>query len=825
MSLQYTGVLTGSWNQSFLAEGYYVDIYKNDIQYDSLTLVGGANTSFQYTGFTEGESGFAKIRSYSGNLTSSNFLETGHKYFNTENFHTTSGSGLYMEDFSIDLIETPAYSSASGYVATGSYPLQNINIKFDLRTPRDNTSVTEFHQEPFISNGQYIIYSEAQSYFTGSLLTNEFLYTNTVGKRNIYSKIIVNDTYDKSITGILHLNNEAPKITNVVTRLNDYSIGESGYGVSGRLGIYPQISGQSSQQIHYSFSYDTDFTGFFKNVSTQNLHNYSTDIPLGTGVYLKAIAEDFIGSGNIFYLTGNLSKPTGTSTTTSYPTIDSFSSLINENYKNFTFSTLTKELQQSGDYVSGTRSPALASGYYYKISVDPSSTGYLNGDSYFTGILYGDTGATVNLFDSRSTSQEHFYSTLKLHKSGQGNTVYDTKSISGIIPYPSIINTGYSLGYENGVTNFQFTTNFPTGSTFLQYIISGEGQPSYATGLSYNSFSTGVKDASVNIKLVKSSDHTSIYGQATISSSGVQPILGVERNQLTDLDGTIPIAFRNINEVPITGFHLFRKPIITSLTGVGGTGSAPLSSSFSGLLSVTPSSSNLISYRTNLGAYYDRIISSVKASQNYTGYNETGGLFYYNSGNNFEYIAIPYNGYGSGSYAATLKSSFPINAFTTDIRGDTNTNISQISSVSSDVSSVTTSITNTGSTVYTHLSGTSDTLSSKISNTESTLNSSISTLSGVSLFTTGSSQNITGTLSVGSTSNNTLFEVHGTGSHINSDLNISGKLNVTGRIQIGGNRPSSSTDPGNPGQIAYDANYFYVCTGTNQWGRVEISNW
>lgn len=825
MPILPTGVLSGSWNQSALAQGYHVNIYKNGIHHDSFSLAGGSNTSFYYTGFSEGEDGFARIRSYSGIFTSSNFIETGHKNFNPENFHTTSGLGLSIEDFTVNNINHSAYLSTSGYIASGVYDSPEISISLDLKTPRDNSSVIGFQEEPFISNGQYLIYSGNQNQFSGNLLSNKFTYKNLTGPRNLYSKIIVNDYYQKSITGIVHLNKESPKIKSITTRLMDYTSNQSGYGVSGKLILFPQISG-SSQKINYYFSYDTDFTGFFKQASTDNLYNYNESIPLGTGVYVKAVAEDFLGTGDPFYYTGNLSKATGITTSVYKHKINSFSVKVDENYQDISFLTFTKSLQKASDHVSGLRSPTLQSGYYYNVSVDPSSTGYFNSDSYFTGSIYGDlTGLSFNLFNERTSSQQIFYSTLQLHKSGEGSKIYDSKITNGQLPYPKLISTGYSLNYLNGITTFSFNSNFPTGSSQLQYIISGLDQSPYTGNLSLSSFTTGARDSSVNIKLVKSADNSFIYDQQTLGSTGVQPELSIRRFQLSDLDGTIPIAFSSQNEAGATGIHLFRKGVIEYVTGVSGVSSQPFSSTFSGITAVTPSSENLIGTKIDFSQHYDRAISSISPTTTYTGHNETGGLFYYNSGNLFQYMAIPYNAYGSGSSANTLSTSFPFNSFTEDIRTDTNTNITQISTVSSDVSSTVSNIKTTGATLYSALSGTSDTIGNSLNSTGNKLSNNLKSLSGVGLFTTGYSQNITGNLNIGSLSDNVLFEVHGTGSHINTDLDISGKLNVSGRVRIGGNRPSTSTDPGSPGQLAYDNGYFYVCTGTNKWGRVEISSW
>lgn len=37
--------------------------------------------------------------------------------------------------------------------------------------------------------------------------------------------------------------------------------------------------------------------------------------------------------------------------------------------------------------------------------------------------------------------------------------------------------------------------------------------------------------------------------------------------------------------------------------------------------------------------------------------------------------------------------------------------------------------------------------------------------------------------------------------------------------------PSSASDTGAAGQIAWDADYIYVCTATDTWKRVAISTW
>ena len=37
--------------------------------------------------------------------------------------------------------------------------------------------------------------------------------------------------------------------------------------------------------------------------------------------------------------------------------------------------------------------------------------------------------------------------------------------------------------------------------------------------------------------------------------------------------------------------------------------------------------------------------------------------------------------------------------------------------------------------------------------------------------------------------------------------------------------PASASDTGSAGQVAYDADYFYICVDTDTWKRVGVSTW
>ncbi len=64
------------------------------------------------------------------------------------------------------------------------------------------------------------------------------------------------------------------------------------------------------------------------------------------------------------------------------------------------------------------------------------------------------------------------------------------------------------------------------------------------------------------------------------------------------------------------------------------------------------------------------------------------------------------------------------------------------------------------------------------------------------------------------------------GNALKGDLQ-NGNLYVTGQtFRIATSKtPSSATDTGTAGQIAWDANYIYICIATNTWRRVAHSTW
>lgn len=44
-------------------------------------------------------------------------------------------------------------------------------------------------------------------------------------------------------------------------------------------------------------------------------------------------------------------------------------------------------------------------------------------------------------------------------------------------------------------------------------------------------------------------------------------------------------------------------------------------------------------------------------------------------------------------------------------------------------------------------------------------------------------------------------------------------------IAVNAGVPATASDTGTAGQVAWDADYFYVCTATDTWKRVAVATW
>ena len=57
------------------------------------------------------------------------------------------------------------------------------------------------------------------------------------------------------------------------------------------------------------------------------------------------------------------------------------------------------------------------------------------------------------------------------------------------------------------------------------------------------------------------------------------------------------------------------------------------------------------------------------------------------------------------------------------------------------------------------------------------------------------------------------------------DIRVAGAINANGNTVIKTKTPASAAATGTTGEIAWDANYFYVCTATNTWKRTALTTW
>lgn len=48
--------------------------------------------------------------------------------------------------------------------------------------------------------------------------------------------------------------------------------------------------------------------------------------------------------------------------------------------------------------------------------------------------------------------------------------------------------------------------------------------------------------------------------------------------------------------------------------------------------------------------------------------------------------------------------------------------------------------------------------------------------------------------------------------------------NLMANVPISNSAPANSTANGFSGTVRYDANYLYICTANNTWGRIAFSN-
>ena len=56
-------------------------------------------------------------------------------------------------------------------------------------------------------------------------------------------------------------------------------------------------------------------------------------------------------------------------------------------------------------------------------------------------------------------------------------------------------------------------------------------------------------------------------------------------------------------------------------------------------------------------------------------------------------------------------------------------------------------------------------------------------------------------------------------------IGTDGSVTITGPLVIPTKTPSSASDTGTTGEIAWDADYIYVCIATDTWVRSPLATW
>jgi len=52
-----------------------------------------------------------------------------------------------------------------------------------------------------------------------------------------------------------------------------------------------------------------------------------------------------------------------------------------------------------------------------------------------------------------------------------------------------------------------------------------------------------------------------------------------------------------------------------------------------------------------------------------------------------------------------------------------------------------------------------------------------------------------------------------------------GRVKINGQLELQTKTPASASATGTVGEIAWDADYIYICTATDTWKRVGIATW
>ena len=705
--------------------------------------------------------------------------------------------------------EMTSIAQSAGFFSTGSINDDTVNIKYNLISPRDKSLINNFQDfinEPF---GKSVTgYIEDQSGYHVSIpniFSTTVNFTYTGNNRNFNFHIVAEDYYTGLSTGIISLNNSFAKVEELPFATE--TINNS----SGNLNFFPVYS-KAITGIHAFLYNDSSYSSLDQTLITDDTSSFSFQIDLNSDKYLKLIPYERYGSGHHYNPQTNFGI---------YENVNEASNTAKINLKSF--QTISGERFAK---VYGNTNLQSYSGYHLDFSI---YTGINNStNQYFSGSFNNDVDYLFDVTGSRSGAEENFNVDFVLYKSGNSQYL-DSGTMQMFVPYPKITRTSIIQNNSSDSPSFDFNwnTNIKNYTSYLNFLINYSGVNQYTTqDKTLNIPMSGVRQKSINVSLVNSSNSGEVYD--TLSLTGISYIPRISEIQVINDEFYAP-KFDQVVISPLisgdyfSGFKLYENKTFKIVDAQLTTGKESLDS-----WSINESFFNQESNEN-----YINIPSpaSVETQRQALSTGDMLGSGYYLTGNIYHYKIIPYDFVGSGEmFEFDLEHGLA--NFATVIRSDTDTTINNVTVISGNVGNVDASLVTVSGNVNT-VSSNLGTVSGDLINTQSDL----ATISGRTkvlptgnqimsgnLNVTGNSH-ISGQLNVGRTEDNVLFAVHGTGSFINSNLEVSGRLAVSGRLTIGGDPPTSSTNTGIRGQIAFDENYFYVCTGRNRWGRIELSDW
>ena len=731
--------------------------------------------------------------------------------------------------------EMTSIAQSGGLFSTGSINDDTVNIKYDLISPRSGNLIDNFQEfidEPFAQKiTGYFSDSQGYQFLLNDISSNSINHNYTGNDTSFYLNLFSLDFYSGLSTGVLKINNEKTSVIDLQSTKEIIS-------GSGKLSLFPSFSRATTG--NHVFLYEDSSLSTLSDSIFSTGTEFSFSIPLNTSRYVKIIPYTRFESGNHFYDSGDYGIYSIDTE------VESVYKITNQNFLLFSGNQYAK--------INCYSNLESYSGYHLDLSIYSGEN--VASNQYFSGSFNEDIVYDFDITGSRSGKENEFNVDCLLYKSGNLKPL-DSGSLVISSLYPQIIKaTGIEFQDINRQDfDFSWDCNLQNFEDYLTFLISYDGVTQYKTG--DNSLSLSIpssRQRSIEVSLASNSNTGNIFDTVYLTGISYAPVIDHLKNEnnlyytpkydQVVLSPTISTSKRNIS-----GFKLYQKKSFSFEPSE--TGSDQLLSGLKESVESYPLNSSYLYQSVSLGekvinvpAPEDTVVATT--GNLYTGTIGTGFQSgYYTSGNIYNYKLVPFDFVGSGEVLSfDLEQS--VSNVTKVIRQDTDTTIVNITNVTSEVSNVGTDLSgvsgdvNTVSSNLSTVSGDVNTVSSNLSTVSGNLDSvniDLSLVSGKTNFlptgqqilsgnlnVTGDSH-ISGELNVGRSDDNVLFAVDGTGSFINSNLEISGRLAVSGRITLGGDPPTSSTNTGVFGQIAFDDQYFYVCTGTNKWGRVELSSW